>query len=203
MSQDVANDQLANEVMVTIIDADRVLHDTMPVSFADVVLAALTAEPETLEELQAAIERYDKPIIRHGFLEHLKTGVNETPWDAGVVIIDLPARLIVAATEPVLYKPARYGFVLYCPDPPPDWSKASDEEIVWVRYRLSDDWLFAGSLEDWRATADRRRRERAANPPFDSRPVLFDRVTEFIARQCAVARFAGMDDPVAAIHEAW
>jgi len=85
MIQDVTNNQIANEVMVTIIDADRALHDIMPAGMADVALAALTTEPETLEELEAAIERYDNPIINHGFLKHLKTGVNETPWDAGLV----------------------------------------------------------------------------------------------------------------------
>src|SRR5262245_6097657 len=124
MIRDIANDQLANEVRVTIIDAVRAPHDTMPVGMADVVLAGLTAEPETLEELEEAMTRYDKPIIKSGFLKHLDAGVNETPWDAGALIIDLPARLIVAATEPALYEPAAHGFALYCPDPPPDWSEA-------------------------------------------------------------------------------
>ncbi|MGH9940675.1 MAG: hypothetical protein ACREAM_30895 [Blastocatellia bacterium] len=203
MIQDVTNDQMANEVTVTIIDADRALHDVMPVGMADVALAALTTEPETLEELEAAIERYDKPIVNQGFLKHLNAGLSETSWDAGVIIIDLPARLIVAATEPALYEPAAHGFALYCPDPPPDWSEASEEEIVWLPYRLSEDWLFVNSLEGWRAVSEQRRRERASNPPFDARPVLFGKVSEFITRQCAVARGAGMDDPTAAIHEEW
>jgi hypothetical protein len=203
MSEEVANNSLANEVMVTIIDADRALHDRMPVGLANVVLAALTAEPETLEELEAAVARYDRPVLREGFLKHFSEGVSEEPYDAGVMIIDLPGRFIAAATEPVLYSPAPCGYALYCPDPPPDWSKASEEEIVWVNYRLSRDWFFIGSIKDWRAIAEECRAEHAADPPFDARPVLFGKVTEFIARQCALARIARMEDPIAAIHEEW
>jgi hypothetical protein len=203
MSEEVANDSLANEVMVTIIDARRALHDTMPAGLANVMLAALTAEPETLEELEAAVARYDRPVLRTGFLDQINEGVNEEPYDAGVMIIGLPGRFIASATEPVLYRPAPSGYALYCPDPPPDWSEASAEEIVWVRYRLSGDWLFVNSLEDWRAIVQRRRAERAADPPFDARPVLFGKVAEFIARQCALARAARVEDPINAIHEEW
>src|SRR5262245_42608751 len=122
MDQEITGNVVVNEVRVTIIDAERAVHGTMPTRLADVVLAALTAEPETLEELETAIARYDQPVSRQGWLKHLQTCVNETPWDAGVMIIDLPARLIVSITEPALYQPVAFGFALYCPDPPPDWS---------------------------------------------------------------------------------
>lgn len=203
MAKDLMTDEITNEVMLTVIDTTRALHDKMPTGMADVVLAALTAEPETLEELEQAIARYDKPIIEHGFLQHLAEGANETPWDAGVVIIDLSARLIVAETEPALYQPATFGFALYCPDPLPDWSKVPEDEIVWVRYRLSDDWLLVNSLENWQELAAARRSERAANPLFDARRVLFGEVCEFIASECLAAQMAGIEDPIAAIHEQW
>src|SRR5262245_55120647 len=109
MSQDVTTG-VESEVMMTIIDATRALHGIMPTWRADIVLASLVAEPETLEELEDAIERYDASIISQGFLKHLETGLNETPWDAGVVIIDLTARLIAWETEPAIYKPERHGF---------------------------------------------------------------------------------------------
>jgi len=203
MSRDVANNPLANELTVTITDSDRALNDRMPAGMANVVLAALTAEPETLEELEAAIGRYDRPIARSGFLKYLSAGVSEEPWDAGLMIIDLPARMIVAATEPALYEPVADGFALYHPDPPAEWSEVAEDEVVWLPYHLSKDWLFVRTLEGWRDASEERRRERAANPPFDARPVLFDKVSEFIARQCAVARDAGIVDPISAIHEDW
>jgi hypothetical protein len=202
MSEDITTG-ITNEVMVTVIDAGRAMHDVMPVSMVDVLLAALTAEPETLEELETAIARYDKPVSSQGFLKHLKEDVNDAPWDAGVIIIDLAARLVVGATEPALYEPVSPGFTLYCPDPPPDWSTLPDDEFIWIPYRLSEDWLLIHSLENWRAIAEQRGSERAANQPFDARPVLFGEVLEFITRQCAIARSAGMEAPIAAIHEEW
>jgi hypothetical protein len=202
MSEDITTG-ITNEVMVMLIDSSRALHDVMPVGMADVIIAALTAEPETLEELESAIARYDKPTSSQGFLKHLKNGENDSPWDAGVIIIDLAARLIVGATEPALYEPAGSGFALYCPDPAPDWSTVAEDEFIWIPYRLSDDWFLINSLEGWRSIAEQRRCARAANPPFDARPVLFGAVVEFITRQCAIARSAGMDAPIAAIHEEW
>src|SRR5262249_61730363 len=102
MSEDITTN-VVNEVALTIIDADHALHDTMPTGMADVVLAALTAEPETLEELEAAIGRYDKPIVKRGFLKHLKTGVTETASYAGPNTINLPPHSTLPPTPPPLY----------------------------------------------------------------------------------------------------
>ena len=202
MSEDITTN-VVNEVAVTIIDATRAMNDTMPTGMSDVVLAALTSEPETLEELESAIGRFDKQIQNCGFLRHLNLGVNETQWDAGLVIIDLPARLIVAATEPALYEPEAHGFALYCSDPPTDVAEVAEEDVVWLPFRLSKDWLIIRSLDGWRELAEQRRCERETNPPYDARPVLLGKSVEFIACQCDVARGAGMDDPIAAIHEGW
>lgn len=197
------SEAITHEVMVTLCDAERALHDTMPTQLADVVLAALSADPETLAELETAITRYDQPVGREGFLQHMQAGLNESLWDAGLLLIDLPARLIVAVTEAELYEPQPHGFALYCPDPPPNWDEVSEEEIVWLPYHLSSAWQFNHTLADWHALADERRRARAAAPPFDARPVLFGQLAAFIARACLAARAAGEDDPVIPIHERW
>lgn len=194
---------ISNEVMVCLLDAVDTRHDTLPTGLATTLLAALTAEPETLAELETAVTRYNPAILRSGLLEQLETGANETPWDAGLLIIDLSARLIVAATEPALYEPKTLGFVLYSPDPPPDWTRVNEDEICWIRYRLSESWLLINELDGWQALAEERRRQRAAQPPFDARPALFDPLPEFVARECLAARAAGEFDPVITLHENW
>jgi hypothetical protein len=192
---------LVNEIMLTLLDAERALHDAVPTSVTDVVLAALTAEPETLEELESAMTRY-YPSLQQNFLPRLQTGINETKWDAGLLIVDLPARLIVADIEPALYEVTPLNFTAFeCT--PPAWVHVPEDEGVGIRYRLSEDWLIINSLANWGELAAERRRERAANPPFDARPVLFGQVAEFIARECLAARDAGHADPVVEIHERW
>lgn len=197
-----------SEVMVTLIDAEQARHEVLPTSLADVVLAALAAEPETLEELEAAVERYDRPILREGFLRHFRRGVNEEPCDAGVIIIDLPARLIATETASSIYQPETAGYVLYCPDPPPDWAAVADEEITWVRYQLSADWSLRRKLVAWRAVADRRIAERAIWQGVDPRAVLFGpELALFIARECLAAKSAGIsagiEETPARIHARW
>jgi hypothetical protein len=202
MSQDVTTG-VESELMVTIIDAECALHGVMPVWRADMVLASLVAEPGTLEELEDAIARYDASIISQGFLKNLERGVNETPWDAGVVIIDLTARLIAGETEPAIYNPEHHGFALYRADPPLDGFNTSYEESVQIPYLISEDWLFTSTLDDWRSIVERRSSERTAIPPLDARSVLLGKIAEFIARQCAIARAAGKEDPISEIHESW
>jgi hypothetical protein len=197
------NETMTNEVMVTLLDAKQARHDTLSTTLADVVLAALTAEPETLDELETAIARYNQPISRAGFLEHMNAGLNVSRWDAGLLLIDLPARLVVAVTEPALYDPQPLGLALFCSDPLPDLADAAEEELCWLRFRLSSDWLFVNSLASWRMLAAERRRTRAAQLQFDARPVLFGQLPGFIAHACLTARQAKEPDPVIAIHERW
>lgn len=194
----------ASVVMVTLIDREQARHEVLPTSLADVVLAALAAEPETLQELEAAVARYDRPILREGFLRHFRHGVNEEPCDAGVMIIDLPARLIATETASAIYQPEAAGYVLYCPDPPPDWAAVADEEITWVRYQLSAEWSLRRKLVAWRAVADRRIAEQAIWQSVDVRAALFGPdLALFIARECLAANSAGIEDPVARIHARW
>ena len=50
-----------SQMTVTILDGNRAIHSQPHGSFADVLVAALSAEPETIEELEAALERFVKP----------------------------------------------------------------------------------------------------------------------------------------------
>jgi hypothetical protein len=127
------------------------------------VVAALAAEPETIEELEGAVTRFSKPRGEREFFAFFCNGVSETPWDAGIVLIDLAARLVAA--ESTYSYPSREGRVRYY-----DGDRVTD---VWVHYRVPDDWLFTDSLEGWQALSERRRAERAA-----ARPGLADKCVD-------------------------
>jgi hypothetical protein len=48
-----------SELRLVICDASRRIHETRHGSFADRLVAALSAEPETIEELDRAVRRYE------------------------------------------------------------------------------------------------------------------------------------------------
>src|SRR6185503_17408362 len=99
-----------SEVKLNLVDAERVLHGTIHGSVADYCVAALSAEPETIAELEAALARYVKPPGVGGYFSgfsstdlmtissrdpgsapdysELRDALDTEPWDAGIVVID-------------------------------------------------------------------------------------------------------------------
>ena len=114
-----------SEVALTILDIERSVHGNLLGSEADWTIAALAAEPESIEELDVAMRRFSGDEDQSHF-GHFSPGTCDLPWDEGVVIIDLAARLI--ASESSYSAVATEGSVL---------AKPHDK---WINYRLSDDW---------------------------------------------------------------
>src|SRR6266478_408881 len=108
-----------SEVKLNLVDAKRVLHGTIHGSVADACVAALSAEPETIEELEAALARYIKPrdtnayfnwfssihcptnffsvsSAESGPIHDFRAALDTEPWDAGIVVIDLAARIVAS-----------------------------------------------------------------------------------------------------------
>ena len=85
-----------SEVKLNILDSERAICGTCHGSEADAAVAALSAEPETIEELQAAMGRFMKPGGDCRPLELFSAGTDREPWDAGIVFIDLAARIVAA-----------------------------------------------------------------------------------------------------------
>ena len=60
-----------SEIKLNLTDSQRIIHGTIHGSIADTTVAALSAEPETIAELEAALARYIKPTSQaahsHGF----------------------------------------------------------------------------------------------------------------------------------------
>lgn len=163
-----------SEVSLVIRDAQRDISARRHGGFADQVIAALSAEPETIEELERALERFIRPGEWSEF-RGFSNRLDDEPWDAGVVVIDLAARLIVC--ESTYSMPSLSGSVPYR-----DRQSLTD---TYVDFHLPDDWKFWYESLTWRSIAEQRRRERAALPPLDARAVLYGQpLLKFIAAEC-------------------
>jgi len=154
-----------SEVKLNLTDAQHTISGTIHGSVADACIAALSAEPETIAELEAALSRYQKPagdISPFGWF-HKHSAIDAESWDAGIVIIDIAARIV--ASESTYSKLGPQGEVRYH-----DGTCATD---ISISYRLPNDWLFLDSIEEYECLRERRRQERAATPAFDAREVLY------------------------------
>lgn len=182
-----------SEIKLNLTDAQHTLNGTIHCSIADACVAALSAEPETIFELEAALARFINPIDDSGpFAWFRRAGeIDEQPWDAGIAIIDLAARIV--ASNSTYSQPGPQGEVRYH-----DGVSATDIPVL---YRLPDDWLFLNSMEEYERLRERRRQERAATPLLDPREVLYGQpliewavravyTTESFALGCAVHRQA-------------
>jgi hypothetical protein len=184
------------EVRVVVREAGRDWSGTMHGSDADRAIAALSADPTSLEEFEIATARFAQPDPQRRYFADLSPGLCDEPYDSGLVIIDLVARLVVV--DSTSSSPGPEGTVAYH-----NGRCGTQTEL---RYHLADDWLFSRDTNSWRSTADARRRERDARPPLDSRAVFYGQpMLEFIARG-GMAAFARCEEIAAAaqpIHAAW
>ncbi len=165
-----------SEIKLNLTDAQHTISGTIHGSVADACIAALSAEPETITELEAALARYHKPDGDISPFGWFRKGpeIDKESWDAGIVIIDLAAR--IAASESTYSQPGPQGEVRYH-----DGVCATDTSIF---YRLPDDWLFLDSIDQYEGLRDPRRLERLSTPPLDARAILYGRpLLEFIVRE--------------------
>lgn len=180
-----------SEVRLNIMDANEAIHGTAHGFAADVVIAALSAEPETIAELEAALDRYIKRLDDRGPFDIFNAGENFEPWDAGLVIVDLAARMV--ATQSTYSAPQAQGEVQYH-----DGTQTTD---IRLPYRVPDDWLFIWERGPWERRLpacdlvtqylvhrDNRRAQGAEPPPLDAREILYGRaMIEFMVLECAAA----------------
>jgi len=181
-------------IRLNIIDLHQTINGEAHGYFSDALVAALTAEPETVEELGAALARFIKPQSEGSPYAVFREGKDFEPYDAGVVVIDLAAR-VVAADSSYLQASAEGSFRV---------QSEFAEEDVFVPYRLSGEWLFVYSIPEYEGVCQRRRDERLAVEPFDARGVLYGRaLLEFVALECLAARGSNDEELVTKIHAKW
>lgn len=184
-----------SHVRLNITDRNQTISGEVHGFFGDALVASLAAEPETVEELALALARFIKPHSDlspfHGFAKR----ENLEPDDAGVLVIDLTARVV--AVDSSYSSPSVKGGVRVQSD-------FADTEDVIVPYRLSDDWLFVYSIPEYQGVCLERREKRLASKPFDARGVLYGRaLVEFIAKECSEARDSNNEDLFTRIHVKW
>ncbi len=173
-----------SEVRLVVREAACDWSGTIHGSCAERAVAALSADPATMEELEAAMERFAKPLPQSDLLANLSPGLRAEPYDAGLVVIDLFARLVVA--DSTYGSPGPEGSVWYH-----DGQCCTETAL---RYHLADDWLFSSDGDQWEHLSEVRRRERAARPIRDARSVFYGRpMLEFVARE-SFAAFARRDE---------
>ena len=85
-----------SEICLNIITSTQTISGTIHGSFGDVIVAALTAEPETSEELETAIQRFIERESDWSFFHSFRKYENFEPYDAGLLVIDLVAKVIMA-----------------------------------------------------------------------------------------------------------
>jgi hypothetical protein len=166
-------------VRLVIREADQDWSGLVTRGQAERATAALNADPDTLSELDIALGSFAKRLHREQlFLPELEPGDDTTPGEAGVVIIDLAARMLVVDREEELFD-HRAGATYF------DGEQETEQVL---NFTLASDWLITCDLANWRALATQRRAERAGRTDLDSRAVLYGQpLLEFVARETFAA----------------
>jgi hypothetical protein len=168
-----------SQMTFAVLDAERAIHAHRHASFVDVLVGAPGDDPETIEELDHAMRRFLPPDDDNDRLSDWAGGEDDQPFDAGICLIDLPGQLIVYQSTQSEFQ--RSGEVTY------DMVDEA-ERARRIRYNISRDWHITEQLDGWRAESNERRRTQLANPPLDTRAVLYERVAEIIVDECLAAR---------------
>lgn len=218
-------------VEVLLSDPQRSLRGQVAPLFAQALVAALSAKPSTLAELDLALGRFVSRTGERSLLEDFypivldrpDDGASETPPDADPglatvtrlpanmvpeagLLIDLPGRVVVSHHA---------GFRAE-PDGPVQYVDDNAEREVVSRYCLGPTWTalpdgFAaddlreagGVAGAWKRLVAQQRKVRSSLLRIDDQAVLYDRLPEFLAEALLSDRFRECDDPIRDIHAEW
>jgi hypothetical protein len=171
-------ESIMSEVKLVVRDATRNLTLTCHGSDAERFVAALSADPVTIEELEVALQRFMNSNPYGFWRSSSHDYLDDEPWDAGLVVIDLAARLIVI--DSTYSWMGHTGQVFY--------QNGDYRTNINVGYSLADDWEISDSGDTWRYLAYTRRKERLERPCVDVRPIFYGRpLLEFLATECWTA----------------
>lgn len=182
-----------SEIRINIIDENRTISGDAHGFFGDALAASLAAEPETVEELELALQRFIKRETENSPFCWFRDGENFEPWDAGLLVIDLAVKVVmVDSTYSSVSKDGKFRI------------ETDEGEDFWLPYQLSDDWEIVYSLHEYNYWEAKRREEKLANPLFDVREILFGTpLFEFITREYSANKNSTDEDLFTEIHAKW
>lgn len=185
-----------NGVLLQLCDANRVSEGRVNHLFARAVLAALSADPDSFAELEAALGRYVKRDGDHrllSFLDEPLAGASASTRDDDLLWIDLAGRVVAYRGERL--EVASFGDVKYL--------EADELREVTLSFRLRSHWLLCPWDDQVPVVARQRREQREAHPPLDVRQVLYGQLPHGLARELVQGRESLGDDPIREVHERW
>ena len=180
------------QTTVSLIDVERTIHVQVHDGLVDIALAALSAEPVTIDELRTAMGRYVEPDVVEYFFAQSQEGLATRSAEGGHLIIDFAARLVVNDTcAPEM---PRLGNVLSC-----DEQSTLD---IWLPYRIPEQWQMTSDTRRWRELADRRRPQFAELDRCDVRAVLYAKLPEMLV-DCSLETRGDTEVSVDELHDEW
>ncbi|CAN5562677.1 hypothetical protein BH10ACI1_BH10ACI1_11140 [soil metagenome] len=182
-----------SEIRINIIDDFQTISGEIHGSFGDILVASLTAEPETVEELEIATERFIKRESDWSVFRLFKKYEDFEPHDAGLLVIDLATKIImVDSTYSSFSHEGCIGI------------KTDEDEDFGLPYRLADDWKFVFSMPEYEGIERERREKRLKNPSFEVRQILFGKsLFEFIIAEYLANKDSTDEDLFTEIHAKW
>jgi hypothetical protein len=182
-----------SEIRLNIRDRQSMVHGSVNEGIADAVIAALSADPETTAELDAALDRFVKPADDPRPFDLFHEGVCKEPLGGGIIVVDMAAHIVAA--ESASWTLLAQGQMQY-----QDGSESCD---TWLLYRAPDDWLFLDLIAEYEAHHEARKAAYALQP-LDARAILYGPpMIEFLVNGCLAALESRAEEPIAGIHANW
>lgn len=160
-----------SETTLNVLDGTRTIHGRVHASTADRLVAALAADPTTIEELALAFGRFEQPVEGRSVFGGFRNGFDDESWDAGIVCIDLIGRVVSCEST--------YSCMGHRGEE--DWHDGTSCTQTRLPFHLAEDWLITDGAKQFEMHSKRRRAER--REPIDERAVIYGKLPEFIVRQ--------------------
>ncbi len=178
--------------MLSLVEADRTIHVKVHDALIDVALAALSAEPTTIDEWRAAMTRFVDPSVVDDLLARCQSGLATERVEGGHLIVDMTAKLAVLGT--VLPEIPRLGNVQTC--------DGNGTLEPWLPYRIPNDWEMVDNEREWERRAPQRRQQFKETWHVDHRQVLYGRLATWMVKAWG-AQANQLEDAVRSLQDLW